>query len=96
MHEAVPFQASRKYSAGMIALRPDRDGTIAYYEGVEQMRDRFGDSILDMHLPPAGTPTQSVAGGYMANAYVRLKHQDYDTLRSIMTTIGETVKVKAR
>ena len=96
VHEAVPFQASRKYSAGMIALRPDRDGTIAYYEGVEQMRDRFGDSILDMHLPPAGTPTKSVAGGYMANAYVRLKHQDYDTMRSIMTTIGETVKVKAR
>lgn len=96
VHESVPFEASRKYSAGMIALRPDRDGTIAYYEGVEQMRDRFGDYILDMHLPPAGTPTQGVEGGYMANAYVRLKHPDYDALREIMTTIGETVKVKAR
>lgn len=96
VHESVPFRASRKYSAGMIALRPDRDGTIAYYEGVEQMRDQFGEWILDMHLPPAGTPTQGVEGGYMANAYVRLKHPDYDELRRIMNTIGETVQVKAR
>jgi hypothetical protein len=96
VHEDVPFEASRKYSAGMIALRPDQDGTITHYEGVEQMREEFGEHILDMHLPPAGTPTQGVEGGYMANAYVRLKHPDYDALRQIMNTIGETVKVKAR
>jgi len=96
VHEEVPFQASRKYSAGMIALRPDQDGTISHYDGVEQMQQQFGDCILDMHLPPAGTPTQSVEGGYMANAYVRLKHPDYDELRNIMNTIGETVKVRAR
>jgi formate-dependent phosphoribosylglycinamide formyltransferase (GAR transformylase) len=96
VHEDVPFKASRKYSAGMIALRPDRDGSISYYEGIEQMRDQFGDHIIDMHLPPAGTPTQGVEDGYMANAYVRLKHQDYDELRNIMNTIGETVRVKAR
>jgi len=96
VHEDVPFRASRKYSAGMIALRPDQDGTITHYEGVEEMQQQFGEHILDMHLPPAGTPTQSVEGGYMANAYVRLKHTDYDALRGIMNTIGETVKVKAR
>ena len=96
VHEDVPFRTSRKFSAGMIALRPDRDGTISHYEGAEQMRDKFGEHIIDMHLPPAGTPTQEVEGGYMANAYVRLKHTDFDELRRIMNTIGETVKVKAR
>ena len=96
VHEDVPFKTSRKFSAGMIALRPDQDGTISHYEGVEQMHDKFGEHIIDMHLPPAGTPTQEVAGGYMANAYVRLKHTDFDELRQIMNTIGETVKVKAR
>lgn len=96
VHEDVPFKTSRKFSAGMIALRPDQDGTISHYEGVEQMHDKFGEHIIDVHLPPAGTPTQEVAGGYMANAYVRLKHTDFDKLRQIMNTIGETVKVKAR
>lgn len=96
VHEDVPFKASRKYSAGMVALRPDQDGTITHYEGVEEMREQFGEHILDTHMPPAGTPTQDIEGGYMANAYVRLKHTDYDALRNIMNTIGETVKVKAR
>jgi formate-dependent phosphoribosylglycinamide formyltransferase (GAR transformylase) len=96
VHEKVPFTPSRKYAAGMIALRPDKDGVISHYDGVEQMRQRFGEWILDSHLPPAGTPTQGVEAGYMANAYVRMRHPDYDTLRSMMTTVGETVKVRAR
>jgi hypothetical protein len=42
-----------------------------------------------------GSPTQPVEGGYMANAWMRLRHPDYDTLRDIMDTIGKTVKVHA-
>jgi len=96
VHESVPFSPSRKYAAGMIALRPDRDGTIAYYEGVEQMQQKYGAHMIDMHLPPPGTPTQGVEGGYMANAYVRMRHPDYDQLRAMLDDIGETVKVKAK
>jgi formate-dependent phosphoribosylglycinamide formyltransferase (GAR transformylase) len=87
---------SRRFSAGMIALRPDRDGRIAGYEGVERMRQRFGEWIVDTHLPPAGTATQPVEGGYMANAWVRMKHPDYDQLRSMLDWVGETVHVLAR
>jgi phosphoribosylaminoimidazole carboxylase (NCAIR synthetase) len=96
VHESVPFRASRKYAAGMIALRPDQDGTITHYEGIEQMQQEFGDCIIDHHFPPQGSPTQSVEGGYMANAWVRLKHPDYDHLRSMMNRIGELVQVHAR
>ena len=35
--------------------------------------------IIDAHLPDPGTPTQPVEAGYMANAWVRMKHPDYDT-----------------
>ena len=99
--EAIAFgrisqRPSRNYAGGMIALRPECDGEITGYEGVEQIKQRFGDCILDAHLPPPGTPTQPVDAGYMANAYIRLRHPDYDQLRSIMDTIGETVKVRAR
>jgi carbamoylphosphate synthase large subunit len=86
---------SRRFAAGMIALRPDRDGRIVGYEGVERVFERFGEWILDSHFPPPGSPTQGVEGGYMANAWVRLKHPDYDALRSIMDAIGETVRVRA-
>jgi formate-dependent phosphoribosylglycinamide formyltransferase (GAR transformylase) len=96
VHEKVPFKPSRKYSAGMIALRPDRDGTIAGYDGIEQIQRQFGEWILDLHTPAIGAGTQGVEGGYMANAYVRMRHPDYDTLRSMLDTVGKTVKVRAR
>ena len=85
---------SRRYSAGMIALRPDCDGRITGYEGVDAMHRRFGDWIIDAHMPPPGHATQPVEAGYMANAWVRMKHPDYDTLRGMMTWIGENVKVR--
>lgn len=88
-------KASRQYAAGMITLRPDRDGTISGYEGVQRIQERHGKWIIDAHLPPAGTPTQPVEAGYMANAWVRMRHPDYDTLRSMLDEVGQNVKVLA-
>ena len=51
--------------------------------------------ILDAHLPPPGTPTQPVEAGYMANAWMRLRHPDYDQLRQMLDFVGQTVKVRA-
>lgn len=88
-------KTSREFSAGMINLRPDQDGRITGYEGADAIQERFGEWIIDAHLPPAGTPTQPVEAGYMANAWVRMRHPDYDTLRSMLDTVGETLKVRA-
>jgi hypothetical protein len=88
--------ASRRYAGGMIALRPTQDGHISGYEGVDRIERAYGDSIIDSHFPKPGTATQGVEGGYMANAWMRMRHPDYDELRRILTTVGETVKVLAR
>lgn len=95
VHEQVPFRPSRKYAAGMIALRPDQDGVIRGYDGFDAVQQEFGEWILDHHLPEPGTPTQGVEHGYMANAWVRLRHPDYDELRRVMDAIGERVTVRA-
>jgi hypothetical protein len=86
---------SRRYSAGMIALRPDRDGNISGYSGVEDINERYGDCIVAAALPDPGTPTQPVEAGYMANAWLRVRHPDYDQLRHILDDIGQTLKVHA-
>jgi hypothetical protein len=94
---ARPSQsASRRLAAGIIALRPDRDGRIARYEGLDAIGKRWGGNIIDAHLPPEGTPTQPVAAGYMANAWLRMKHESYDELRRMLDAVGETVKVRAQ
>ncbi len=82
-------------SCGMIALRPDRDGAIAGYEGAEEIWRRFGDAIVAHHFPHTGTPTQPVEAGYMANAWMRLRHPDDDELRRMLDTVGETIQVRA-
>jgi hypothetical protein len=50
---------------------------------------------LDRHLPRRVRPTQPVEAGYMANAYVRMCHPDYDTLHGMLDTVGRTLKVHA-
>ena len=95
VHGHGDAKASRRFSAGLIALRPDRDGTIAGYSGLDEAQRRFGEWVIDAHFPPAGTPTQPVEAGYMANAYVRMRHPDYDVLRGMLDEVGRTVQVHA-
>jgi len=95
VHGRIWGQPSRQYSAGIVALRPERDGTISGYSGVDDVQARHGQWVLDAHLPPAGTETQPVTAGYMANAYVRMRHPDFDTLHAMLDDVGRTVRVHA-
>jgi formate-dependent phosphoribosylglycinamide formyltransferase (GAR transformylase) len=88
-------QASRRFACGIIALRPDHDGRIAGYDGTEEIFRRYGDLVVGSYFPSPGTATQSAAAGYMANAWMRLRHPDFDDLRRILTEIGERVQVRA-
>jgi biotin carboxylase len=93
VHGHTDARASRRFAAGIIALRPQHDGRISHYEGVEEVQRDYADYIIDMHLPPEGTPTQTVEAGYMANAWIRARHPDYDSLRGILDDIGNRVQV---
>ncbi len=96
VHGRPGQQTSRRYSAGMIALRPNREGRVSGYEGLEQVYQAYGDWIIDSHMPPPGSPTGGVEGGYMANAWIRMKHPDYDQLRRMLDLVGRTIKVLAQ
>jgi hypothetical protein len=92
---AEPALGATRFATGLVNLRPERDGIVVGYDGVEVMQRRYGARILRMHLPPPGTFTQPVEQGYLANAWVAVKHPDYDELRRILADIGETVRVHA-
>ena len=94
--EAPQRQPSRKYSAGMLSFRPDRDGRITGCDGIEDVQSRYGSLILDQHIPPVGTATQGVEAGYMANGWMRVRHSDFDELRSVMDDIGERIHLRAK
>jgi carbamoylphosphate synthase large subunit len=96
VHGGTSAAPSRQYASGMVSVRPDRDGSITGYSGVEELNQRYGDWVIDAHLPSPGTPTQPVEAGYMANAYVRMRHPDYDTLRGMLDAVGRTLHVYAQ
>ncbi len=95
VHGHTGSPASRRFASGMIALRPNKDGQVAGYSGVDELHAQYGEWVIDAHLPPAGTPTQPVEAGYMANAYVRMRHPDYDVLRQMLDSVAQTLHVHA-
>jgi len=88
-------QPSRDYAAGLISIRPNQDGIIRGYSGVEVIQQRYSENIFKLHLPPPGQRTQPVEAGYLAHAYVFVRHPDYDTCRAILDDIGQTLKMWA-
>ena len=95
VHGGTASAPSRQYASGIVALRPDQDGHISGYSGAEELNQRYGEWVIDAHLPPPGTATQGVEAGYMANAYVRMRHPDYDALRGMLDEVGRTLHVYA-
>jgi carbamoylphosphate synthase large subunit len=95
VHGGTGAAPSRRFASGIVALRPSQDGTITGYSGVEELQQQLGGWVIDAHLPPPGTPTQGIDHGYMANAYVRMRHPDYDVLRGMLDTVGRTLRVYA-
>ena len=96
VHDHVAVRPSRRFATGIVALRPDRDGHISGYSGVDEAQARLGEWVIDAHLPEPGTATQPVEAGYWANAYVRMRHPDYDVLRGMLDDVGRTVHVYAQ
>src|SRR5579875_3178547 len=96
VHGGTNAAPSRRYASGMVALRPEHDGQITGYSGVEDLQGQYGEWVIDAYLPSPGTGTQPVAAGYMANAYVRMRHPDYDELRGMLDAVGRTLHVYAQ
>jgi hypothetical protein len=92
----VSATPSRRLATGSVQVRPDRDGKIDSYEGVDRIAERFGAWIWQRELPRPGRRTVPIEKGYLANAWFRLQHPDYDELRRMMDLLGRTVRVHAR
>ena len=56
----------------------------------QQIQRAFGEWIFATHLPPAGSSTQPIEAGYKANAWVRMRHPDYDELRQMLKELNQS------
>src|SRR3954464_15879619 len=51
VHGHIDARPSRQYATGIVALRPDQDGQISGYSGVDDIQARSGQWVIDAHLP---------------------------------------------
>lgn len=95
VHGRPGARPSRRLATGSVQVRPDRDGTIAGYEGLHVVLEAAKPYTFQHRLPKPGTPTDPIYKGYLNNVWFRLRHPDYDTLRALMDFIGSRLKVRA-
>ena len=88
-------QQSRRFAGGVLNIRPNRDGTVQGYTGIDEMLAKYGRYILSYHLPPRGARTQPIEAGYRANAYFYVRHPDYDGCKAMMDEMGHTIRMYA-
>ena len=62
------------------------------YSGIEAFEKAYGDCVIDCHFPDPGTPTQPFASGMNCNAWIRMRHPDFDRLCAIFDEIGKTIR----
>ncbi len=91
--EASP---SRRLAAGSIQIRPNRDGRYVRHHGLELALRRCGEFVYDMAVPAPGAPTLPLEKGWLVNTWFRVRHDDYDKVRELMTFLGDAVRVEAR
>lgn len=91
----IHARPTRRYTAGLLSIRPTGQGTVRGYVGGEEIQAKYGHHIVKAYLPPVGSRTQPIEAGYLANAWVIARHQDYDTCRAILDDIGHTLKMVA-
>jgi len=98
--EALVFGAtqpkpSRRYSAGLISIRANREGRVTGYSGLEKVQEACGRWLGEVHLPAIGSRVPDVGAGYMGHGWLHVRHPDYDECRKILEYVGATLKIWA-
>jgi hypothetical protein len=81
----------RQYAVGTIFLRGIGSGVVESVTGVELVRHRFNDLLVDARWPRPGAK-KSVS--YTGDGFVTIRHPETDVVHDALTSIGELISIK--
>ena len=93
LHGRPAANPSRRFASGSVQVRPQKDGRISGYSGLDEVMSKIHPHMFACRLPKLGTPTDPIHKGYLNNVWFRLRHPDYDTLRELLTYIGDRLTI---
>ena len=97
VHGGVDAKPSRRFASGIVALRPDRDGQISGYSGVDEIAARHNEWVIDAHLPePRHRRRRGWRRATWPTPTCGCAIPDFDVLRGMLDEVGRTVHVYAQ
>jgi hypothetical protein len=85
----------RKYYVANIFKRAQGQGRIRAIAGLDSLRQRFGDAIVNVDLLPVGAPRRDWILTLISDGYVTVRHPDKDTLFGIADAVGTDLNLYA-
>ena len=87
--------ATRDYYVANVFKRAQGQGRIVRVEGVEELRRRFGDAVVNVALLPVGAPRRDWVLTLISDGYVTVRHPDKEQLFEIADLVGTDVRLYA-
>jgi len=85
----------RKYNSVNIFKRAEGQGRIQRIEGLDRLRQRFGEWIVHVDLLPVGAPRRDWILTLVSDGYVTLRHPDLGRAQEMADLVGTDLKLFA-
>jgi hypothetical protein len=95
VHGTFSEEVTRRYHAANIFKRAQGQGRISHVEGLDTLRHRFGDALVNVDLLPVGAPRRDWVLTLISDGYVTVRHPDFETLCAMADQVGTDLRLYA-
>jgi len=88
-------RVERKYNVANVFKRAEGQGRIRRIEGLDRIRQLFGESIVHVDLLPVGAPRRDWVLTLVSDGYVTVRHPDWEKLKEIADVVGTDLRLYA-
>ena len=86
---------SRRYHVAAVFKRAEGEGHIARIDGLCELRERLGDSLVAAETLPLGAPRHDWRHTRKSDGHVLVRHPDHDTCMEMMRFATRTLRIHA-
>jgi hypothetical protein len=95
VHGTFSQPIDRKYYVANVFKRAQGQGRIRHIAGLDTLRHRFGDAIVNVDLLPVGATRRNWILTLISDGYVTVRHPDKDTLFAMADAVGTDLQLYA-
>jgi hypothetical protein len=88
-------RVERKYNCVNVFKRAEGQGRIRRIEGLDRIRQLFGEWIVNVDLLPVGAPRRDWILTLVSDGYVTMRHPDFEKLKEMADMVGTDLRMYA-